>query len=70
MKLKTAINKLIKAGFEVTEIVEDRTYRATQEGKETIQISADSKEEVYAIYYVWEDEKTFVKNLNQAIKFS
>lgn len=70
MKLSTAISKLNKAGFELIEISEGRLYQAVKEGKETIEINADSTETVYATYYVWKDDRDFVKNLNQAIKFA
>lgn len=70
MKLTTAINKLNTAGFELIEITEGRLYKAVKKGKETIEFNADSTETVYATYYVWEDDKVFVKNLGQAIKFA
>lgn len=70
MKLTTAINKLNTAGFELIEITEDRLYKAVKKGKETIEINADSTETVYSTYYVWENDKVFVKNLSQAIKFA
>lgn len=68
MKLQTAINKLQKAGFELIEVTEGRLYQATQRGKDTIEINADSTETVYATYQVWEDDRIFVNSVAQAIK--
>ena len=70
MKLQTAINKLTKAGFEVQAFREGRVYLATQKGKENIEFHADSTNEVYAVYQVWEDDKQFYPNVTQAIKYA
>lgn len=70
MKLQTAINKLIKAGFEVETVREERTYTATQKGKENIEFHADSTGQVYAAYHVWEGDKQFYPNMTQAIKYA
>ena len=70
MKLQTAINKLTKAGFEVAEFREGRTYLATQKGKENIEFHADGTGQVYAVYHVWVEGKQLYPNMTQAIKFA
>lgn len=70
MRLQTAINKLKKAGFEVKTVREGRTYTATQKGKENIEFHADSDNQVYAVYQVWEEDKQFYPNMTQAIKYA
>lgn len=70
MKLHNAISKLERAGFNIEERVSGRNYIATQKGKETIEINADSEKEVYAIFHIWDGDKQIQKNLAQAIKFA